>query len=210
MIQSIARSLAALLIIVMTSAMVSCDDGETYGDMKEKERKAISEFISERGIKVIDEKTFHAQGDSTDLESDEFVYLNNSGVYMQIVSHGNGNYLEEDKQVNLLCRYIEYNIQGQYFLTRNDTGREYDILTVMRTGSTYTGVFASGIMSSNYGSSVPAGWLVALPYLRLDPQDNPDHEIAKVNLIVPHSQGTSTASGSVYPCFYTITFQRQK
>lgn len=210
-IQIITRPLTALLMIFITSVMVSCDDTETYGDMKEKERNAISDYIKEKGIKVISEEVFHAQGDTTYLDKNEFVYLNNSGVYMQIVSHGNGSYLEENKQVNLLCRFAEYNIQGGYFLTRNDTDpRAYDIMTVQRTGSTYTGVFASGTMNDNYGSSVPSGWLVALPYLRLDPQDNPDHEIARVNLIVPHSQGTATASGSVYPCYYTITLQRQK
>ena len=109
-IQIITRPLTALLMIVITSVMVSCDDTETYGDMKEKERNAISDYIKEKGIKVISEEVFHAQGDTTYLDKNEFVYLNNSGVYMQIVSHGNGSYLEENKQVNLLCRFAEYYI----------------------------------------------------------------------------------------------------
>ena len=37
-----------------------------------------------------------------------------------------------------------------------------------------------------------------------------DGEIAKVRLIVPHGEGQSSASSNVYPCFYTITYERGK
>ena len=35
-------------------------------------------------------------------------------------------------------------------------------------------------------------------------------EIAKVRLIVPHSQGHSDALSNVYPCFYEITYQEMR
>ncbi|MBO5186648.1 MAG: DUF4827 domain-containing protein [Prevotella sp.] len=203
-----------LILFVALAALLSftsCDDYETYGEMKEKERDAISEYIRSEKINVIGEGTFHAQGDSTSVEKNEFVYLTNSGVYMQIVRKGAGEKLEENKQVNLLCRYLEYNIKDKAIQSRNDySPRNYDKMTVTRTGSQYTASFSSGVMYSTYGASVPAGWLVPLQYIRVGRQTTPDAEIAKVRLIVPHTQGHSYATSSVYPCYYEITYQREK
>ena len=36
-----------------------------------------------------------------------------------------------------------------------------------------------------------------------------DDQIAKVRLIVPHTQGHIIASQNVYPYYYEITFQRK-
>lgn len=95
--------------------------------------------------------------------------------------------------------------------TRNDySPRLYDKMTVTRTGSSYTASFVSGVMFSTYGASVPAGWLIPLQYVKVGRQDTPDGEIAMVKLVVPHTQGQAYATSSVYPCFYTITYQREK
>ena len=83
-------------------------------------------------------------------------------------------------------------------------------MTVTRTGATYTASFTSGVMYSSYGASVPAGWLVPLQFIYLGRQSTADDEIARVRIIVPHSQGHSYASSSVYPCYYDITYQREK
>ena len=64
-------------------------------------------------------------------------------------------------------------------------------------------------MSSVYGSTaVPSGWLVPFTYINVGRQTSENDEIAKVKLIVPHSQGQSNASSNVYPCFYVITYER--
>lgn len=201
-----------LWALLAASLFASCDDYETYGDKKEKERNAISTFINDSSVTVIGEEQFHNQGDSTSVEKREFVYLNNSGVYMQIVRRGCGSPLEENKSVNILCRYVEYNILDKTLQTRNDDeSRNYEKMTVTRTGSSYTGRFDGGTMYSTYGSaSVPTGWLVPLAYINLGRQSDPDGEIAMVKLIVPHTQGQAYASSSVYPCYYIITYQREK
>lgn len=202
------RLLLAALAVV---AFASCDDYETYGDKKEKEQDAIEAYISANGINVIGESQFHSQGDSTSVEKNEYVYLDNSGVYMQIVRRGCGSQIEEDKQVNVLCRYYEYNILDNAMQTRNDyNNRTFDKMSVVRQGATYSATFASGVMYSTYGSSVPSGWLVPLPYIKIGRQDTPGEEIARVKLIVPHSQGQTYASQNVYPCFYDITYQRER
>lgn len=205
------KTFYAVLAAIAMLTFASCDDYETYGEKKEKEQDAISSYISEEGISVISEDRFHLQGDSTSVEKNEFVYMDNSGVYMQIVRRGCGSELEEGKQVNVLCRYTEYNILDRIMQTRNDyEPRTYDKMSVTRNGATYTASFVSGVMYSTYGSSVPTGWLVPFAYINIGRQDKPDDEIAMVKLIVPHSQGQSYASSNVYPCFYVITYQRER
>lgn len=205
------KAIYPLIALTALLLFASCDDEETYGEKKEKERDAISAFIQSEGINVIDESQFETQGQNTNTDNNEFVYLNKSGVYMQIERKGSGSILEEDKQVNLLCRYTEYNIMDAAMQTRNDySARNYDKMTVTRAGSTFTASFVSGVMYSTYGASVPSGWLVPLLYINVGRQTSADAEISKVRLIVPHTQGQAYAMSSVYPCFYTITYQRER
>lgn len=199
----------ALLLAVLVGFMASCSHTETYGDMKEKERNAISQFLSDSSITVIDETTFAAQNYTTDLSANQYVYLNNSGVYMQIVRKGCGEPLPDGKTTNVLCRFVEYNILDKAIQVRNDlTEQYYDKMTVTRSGKTYSATFASGMMQSTYGSSVPSGWLVPLSYVNVGIPTSVDDEVAFVRLIVPHTQGQSYASSNVYPCYYVITFQK--
>lgn len=206
------KTIYGLWVMIAMFCMLSCDDYETYGEKKETERDAIAEFIRDSSITVITEAQFEKQGQTTNVGKNEYVFLGKSGVYMQIVRKGCGKPLEEDRQVNLLCRYSEYNIIDKYYQTRNDySPRNPEKMTVQRDGSSFTATFANGgIMYSTYGASVPAGWLVPLLYINVGRQTNPNEEIAMVRIIVPHTKGHSYASSSVYPCFYTITYQREK
>ena len=185
-----------------------CSDYETYGEQKEKERNDIAQFIKDSAINVISETVFLQQDSTTNLSRNEFVYLNKSGVYMQIVRKGDGQPLEEGKSINLLCRFVELNIKMKTVLyNAYSYVFQNDKMNVQRTGSNYTASFVSGRMYEAYGASVPAGWLVALNYLNIG---RSTANLAKVRLIVPHSQGHSTASSNVYPYYYEITFQRER
>lgn len=201
----------SILAVLMTLAFTSCDDYETYGEKKEKEREAIAAFISEKNIKVIDEATFEAKGQTTSVADNEYVYLEKSGVYMQIERKGAGERLEEGKQVNILCRYTEYNINDGYYQTVNIYSSTYpEKFTVTRSGSNLTASFTQGTMLNSYSSSVPEGWLVPLLYINVGRQTTADEEISKVNIIVPHSKGQAYAMQSVYACHYSITYQRER
>ena len=205
------KTIYGFFVLMAMLCVQACDDYETYGEKKETERDAIAELIRDSAITVITEAQFEEQGQTTDLSKNEFVYLGKSGVYMQILRKGCGEPLEEDRQVNVLCRYSEYNIIDRVYQTRNDySPRNPEKMTVMRDGSSFTASFVSGIMYSSYGASVPAGWLVPLLYVNVGRQTQPDDEVALVRLIVPHTKGHSYASSSVYPCFYTISYQREK
>ncbi len=212
-----------LLMLCTLLVATSCENYETYSDMKEKERNAINQFISDNGIKVIDEATFKAQGQTTDTTANQYVRFERNGVYMQICRKGIGSIIEENKNVTILCRFMEKNIQTGSVVVRNDrvaymtmqgTGNvdvsQYvDKMNVTRSGTTITASFIEGMMYQYHGSAtVPAGWLVPLNYVGIGfPQKETD-EIAKVKLIVPHSQGTADASSSVIPFYYEITYQR--
>ena len=217
--KKISYAIVLLLALVLTT---SCNDYETYSDMKEKERDAIERFIAKEGIQVISEETFKAQGYTTNLSSNQYVRFSRNGVYMQIVREGCGEKLEENKKVNVLCRFYEKNIQTDSILVRNDThaylstttgsmdvSQYLDKMSVTRNGTTITASFLSGMMVQYHGStSVPGGWLVPLNYVKIGRPENLDEETAKVRLIVPHSQGTADASSSVVPCFYEISYER--
>lgn len=221
------RLIYPILMLLAVVLYTSCEKYETYGDKKAKERQAIEKFIANRGIKVIDEATFKAQGETTRLDDNEFVKLTRTGVYMQIVREGCGSMLENNRRVNLLCRFSEYDVLNdslllcnneQYYFYNSSVGQyvdgtQYlDKMSVQRNGTTITGSFVEGLMMMFHTSSsaVPAGWLVPLNYINVGRPENADQEIAKVRLIVPHSQGTADASSSVLPFYYEITYVREK
>ena len=96
-----------------------------------------------------------------------------------------------------------------------DPSQYVDKMNVTRNGNTITAMFVSdpqpGMMQSYHNStSVPGGWLVPLTYINVGRPENIDDEIAKVRLIVPHSQGTADATSNVIPCYYEISYERVK
>jgi hypothetical protein len=210
----------------------SCNNDETYADQKKKERNAIANFINRDmyildsdgdtiehvgKINVITQEQFEANDSVTDLSKNEYVLFENSGVYMQIVRQGSGNKMKNGDNKTIFCRFLEYNIMGDSLQLRNNVlyyATVPDVMSVQDSYGTITGSFTTGdsgnygAMYSTYGkTTVPTGWLVPLPYVRIGRQTDKDTEIAKVRLIVPHSSGQSDATSNVYPCYYEITYQ---
>ena len=218
------------LISVMTAA--SCSKTETYAEQKEKERKAINSFLSRDAavvnasgdtlihvghINVISEEQFLSQDSMTNFEKNEYVLFGSTGVYMQIVRKGTGPKLESGQSKRIITRYTEFNILTDSVLTSNDVlyySTTPDIMDVTNSYGTFTASFnienGGGAMYRTYGSTeVPGGWLIPLTYIRIGRQTSAEG-IAKVRLIVPHTQGQNLARNSVYPCFYEITYQETR
>lgn len=209
------RNLALAFIALFAAVtVISCDDTETYAEQKDRERAAISRFIADSAINVITETQFAEQGYKTDLSKNQFVLLKNSGVYMQIVREGCGEKIKDGETTTVLCRFSERNILTDSLQLTNDVlsfSSIVDKMTVTNTSGTFTASFIKNqsVMAMFYGStSVSSGWLVPFTYIKVGRQENADEEIAKVNLIVPHTQGHQYASSGVYPCYYTITYER--
>ena len=145
------------LFVLLAVVVASCNNYETYGDKKEKERNAIAEYIRKNDITVISESQFKQQDSTTDVSKNEYVYLEKTGIYMQIVRKGSGYKLPEKQHIRILCRFTEFNIINDTTQLSNEFNARYlDIMSVYRTGNTITGSFESGLMYSAYGTaSVP-------------------------------------------------------
>ncbi len=205
--------LAFVSIVALVSA-TSCDDSETYADQKDKERAAINKFLRDSSINVITEAQFREQDSTTDVSKKQFVLLQSSGVYMQIVRKGCGSKIKSGETATVLCRFTERNLLTDSIQLTNDIlsfASIVDKMSVTKTSGTFSASFISdqSLMASAYQStSVPSGWLVPLSYVNIGRPEKDGDEIAKVNIIVPHTQGHQYASSGVYPCYYTITYER--
>ena len=164
-------------------------------------------------IKVITEAQFFAQDTTTDVSKNEYVLFAGAGVYAQFVRRGTGSALNNGEHAMLLCRYIEYNIATDSIRSSNLYGSDAaspDVMSLQNNSGSLTGVFTSGIMRRFYGTKVPSGWLLPLPYLKLGRQLSANDEIAKVRIIVPSTEGHSVAQNRTHPYFYEITFERSR
>ena len=84
-----------LVLIMYICCLSSCNNEETYADQLSREKAAIEKYIKDHNIKVISEGQFFANDTTTDVSKNEYVLLNSSGVYMQIVNKGCGSKLKD-------------------------------------------------------------------------------------------------------------------
>lgn len=221
--------LCLLLLLAWGITFTSCDDDDSYADRRERERSQISAFL-QNGVKVkaensdmyildvpgninvISEQEFYANDSMTNVSRNEYVYFENTGVYMQIIRKGAGEKLGEGQSATIINRYIEYNIANDTIQSTNRTlalAANPDIMSCQNNYGVFTASFTEGVMKTMYNSNtVPAGWLVPLNYINIGRQDSPEEGIALVRLIVPSTQGQNQAAYDVYPCFYEISYQR--
>ena len=196
------------IFLAVTLLFASCDNTVTYSEMKEKERESVAAYISEKNINVISWDDFVANDSTTDVSKNEYVLVDD--IYVQIVNNpkkkdATAYPINDGDNVDLLVRYYEYNIQEDDTITANLYAADPDEMRVTNTSGSYKASFTSGVMMTVYQtSSVPTGWLVPLRFLTFTRKQS---NLAKVNIIVPHTKGTSNAATYVYPCLYQITYQ---
>lgn len=196
-----------LSLFVLGMCFQSCDDSETYADLKKKEKKAIQSFIEKHNINVITETEFANQDSITDVSKNEYVLFNDNGIYMQIENIGNGEKLKDGEWKEINVRFWEIYVEsGDTTSVSNKLERQPDTFMCKNNSGNFTASFTSGNMYSTYGSSVPTGWLVPLSYIKLGKGPN-QKEWGRVKIIVPHSAGHSDAAQTVYPCYYEIAYQ---
>ena len=227
------KILYIVLLAVVGLTMYSCDDYETYAEQRDYEISRISSFISNptqgeikgKKINVISEEEF-LKDTITDLSKNEFVLLGN-GVYMQIVRRGCGSILKNGECTTVLCRFKEYNLNGDSLFTTNCDPQSYqdayDKIDVLNLSGTFKASFSKcddnssyyqGVMVNRYSQiyggviDVPGGWTIPLSYIKLGRPTSADEEIAKVRLIVPHSEGHAWAQNQVCAFYYEITYER--
>lgn len=208
-----------LSVIAAGSLFQACDNSKTYAEMLEDEKNAVNKFIKDSAINVISLEEFE-RDTITDLSRNEYVAFSN-GVYMQIVDRGNEDDPEDTfANKNVICaRYLEKNIASNELTCFNVVLPEYinasdyyrSPLTfryVNENSSAYGIVLSTPLdydylwTENSYGTAIPGGWLLALPYLR----DN-----AHVRLIIPSKMGHSISQQNVIPYYYDIwKFEKAK
>ena len=138
-----------VMAVAMIATMASCNDSETYADQKKRERSAINKYIADNGIKVISETEFNQNGCKTDTSKNEFVYLNNSSCYMQIVRKGCGEKLATGNTATVLCRYKEYNLLTDSLQSTNMVGYYVSFVDKMSVTNTSGEIIASAYTDEN-------------------------------------------------------------
>ena len=181
-----------LSVIAAGSLFQACDNSKTYAEMLEDEKNAVNKFIKDNDIRVISLEEFERDTITASKEAgngyDEYVAFSN-GVYMQIVDRGgkeDKNGVEVINEVDTFAnRYVQNSSTVYGIVLSGDF--DYDYLWTVANG---------------YGTAIPSGWLIALPYLRNN---------AHVRLIVPSKMGHTTAQQYVNPYFYDIRkFEKAK
>lgn len=188
-----------LALFAVGFAFQACDNTKTYAEMLDDEKDAIKAFIKDSNIVVISQSEFYARDSTTDVSKNEYVQLA-SGVYMQIVDKGSSNPADTIKPNDvILVRFEERGLMAvdgvKSYLSNLNDPTLIDEFKYTVTSSSIAGIFTKGYMYLSYGTSVPAGWLVALSYVR---------DGAHVKLIVPSKMGQKKAMQQVYPYYYDI------
>lgn len=208
------------IVCAMALGIQGCDDNKTYAEMEEEERDAINLFKSELedsiGATFISEDQFVEQDSTTG--PNEFVLFDETGVYMNVVTRGEGEVLGNGTH-DMLTRFIEIALstndaagchKGDTLAINWGTSSYFnttDEFQLTISNGSYSGRFVEGsVMATIYQTSaVPSGWLLPLRFLKVG-RTVDSEKISRVRLIVPHSEGTGTAMSAVYPCYYEITY----
>ncbi len=214
-------------------SFAACNDSETYKDKRDRELDSISSFLRKENIKVISEDEFTRRWNDnqrltdTAKNNNEWVLFNSNGIYMQVIDQGCGDYIKKGETADVLVRFDEYNLSyaaemSNKCLTLSNNVPAYsyyvDKMSVTNTSGTFTGSFVNpkaSLMALTYNSSytgisstVPSGWLIPFSWVKIGRPKTDDDRIAHVRLLVPHSYGTTSASGSVQACVYDMTLQK--
>ena len=225
--------LFAMIAFAAVLSFAACNDSETYKDMRDRELDSISSFLRKENIKVISEDEFTRRWNDnqrltdTAKNNNEWVLFNSNGIYMQVIDQGCGDYIKKGETADVLVRFDEYNLSyaaemSNKCLTLSNNVPAYsyyvDKMSVTNTSGTFTGSFVNpkaSLMALTYNSSytgisstVPSGWLIPFSWVKIGRPKNDVERIAHIRLLVPHSYGTTSASGSVQACVYDMTLQK--
>jgi len=165
----------------------------------------------------------------TSATNNEYVLFESNGIYMQVLEQGCGDYIEIGESAEVLVRFDEYNINTRAKIcddaltcSNNYTGTSYmvDKIKVTNNSGTFSGMFVEPAKSmfcitynyssytGSYSGTVPSGWFTPFSWVKIGRGNGEGEKIAHVRLLVPHTYGSTTASGNVNACLYDMTFRK--
>lgn len=164
-------------IVGLCIVFAACSDSESYADRVEREKKAISRFINENNIQVLNEYPSNGV-----FQSNQF-YLDPSGVYINVIDSGNGKRADASKRAEVYFRF-----KDRIWLPASESDTVslsnlsvYPLSFNYGVSATYTGDYNTNQISFYYLSP---GIVEPLKYVG---------ENAKVRLIVPFRDRAGSA-----------------
>ncbi len=165
----------------------------------------------------------------TSANNNEYVLFESNGIYMQVIEQGCGDYIPKGESAEVLVRFSEYNVNTRAKIcddaltcSNNYTGYSYyvDKMKVTNNSGTFSGLFVEPAKSifcitynyssytGSYSGTVPSGWLIPFSWVKIGRGNSEGEKIAHVRILVPHTYGSTTASGNVNACLYDMTLQK--
>lgn len=181
-----ALRLTGLFVLILV-IFASCNNGDSYADRLDRERKNIKRFISEHDIKVLD--TYPASGV---FAANEYFREPTTGVYINVIDSGNGKRASATRRDYVNVRFTDaMSLPTNESDTISSSDMKVDPFE-----------FMYGVESSYIGSSssnpeyyyMSKGMAVPLKYVGED---------AVVSLIVPFNSGSAVQQSASYAIFFT-------
>lgn len=177
-----------VLFAFVLAIFASCDNGDSYADKLDRERKNIKKFISEHDIKVLD--TYPASGV---FQANEYFREPTTGVYINVIDSGNGKRASAARRDYVNVRFTDamaIPVNELDTASSSDLGL-YPIEFMYGVESTYVGSSSSNTADYYYKSK---GMAIPLKYVGED---------AVVSLIIPFNSGSTVQQSSTFPMFFT-------
>ena len=159
-----------LFLLLPLAALLwsACSNDETYADQRKRENGAIRQYLNDSSVTVISERQFFDQDTMTDVSKNEFVLLESSGIYLQIVEKGCGEKIKDGETATVLCRFTERNLLTDSIIATNNIlyfSALVDKMSVTNTSGTFTASFdpTSSVMYQVYGRSSGSTQRMAFP-----------------------------------------------
>ena len=167
------------LLILMIGA-TSCNQN-SYSAKRAEEEKLIADFIKRQGINIIYEEP---ESEASWGDKDYLKVPGYDDLYFHLVKRGDTAYtVKEYDRINV--RYIRYTLNA--------------IADTARYMNTIEQAYPTTFTYSDYETSVPRGWLVAVKYMK--------HNGAACKIICPSKQGMDAEKNAVIPYGYDMQIQ---
>lgn len=182
--------MGALALLAIGTATYSCDDGKTYAELLNDEKKIVNNFLADQRVEnsIPADTVFETGPEAPYYRLDE-----DGNLYMQVIDAGTPGNRVKDNEL-LYFRFTRYRLD-----TSNDGDFTYaegnDDVSMGNYSFRYNNFELSS--SYNFGTGIQA----PLRYLPVDCQ---------VNLIIKSSEGLPAEMSNVTPWLFRLRYFRPK
>ncbi|SHE40618.1 DUF4827 family protein [Dysgonomonas macrotermitis] len=185
-----ALKISGLFVCIMV-LFASCDNGDSYADRLNRERKNIKSFINAHDIEVL-----YTYPESGVFKSNQYYYDSSTGVYINVIDSGNGKRANASNRSVVNVRFwdaMSLPTADSDTITYNPDGVQ-PIEFLYGVSSTYTSSSTDSYLGTIQSYYMSSGMAVPLQHVG---------EKAIVSLIVPFNSGSYVQQSGYYAIFFT-------